>query len=617
VLATDTNSLIQAAFTEHRSGRLMQCQELCRQILSKVPKHFDALLLSGIVAAKMGNRDLGMSRIGTASQVNPNSFVAKNWLAMLLRDSGRLAEASECAKQAVALCPNEPDAWFNLGVCYSYQSKFYDAVPSFKRAIELRPSQPEYRHALSQCLEAIGLGRDAIEALHAALEISERTDWLVQLANLQLAEGDSLTAVVVCERALVLDPSLAPAHLILSLALEDLGRHQGATDSFEQAITLHPTPSECYRIRGLRRQSAGKFEDANRDYTKSVELQPTQGFCYYGIVTSKRVSELDLPIIETMEGALRGGDLEPGELSYLHFALGKANDDLGDYAKAMEHFDQANRLLRATKLGNRPFDREGFTARIDGIIRAFSAEVLDSQNAIGSSSDLPILVVGMMRSGTTLLEKVLSCHPNIGAAGEQSYWMHNLPSMADFESGEINFTALADAGQRYCRLLESIAPGFERVVDKNPANFFALGAIRLALPNARIIHLRRNPIDTCLSIYMTPIKSPPEFGCDRENIVFAYRQYLRLMDHWRSILPADRFLEVDYEDLVRSNESTVKELIRFSGLPWNDECLRPEGNVRSVRTPSFWQVRQPLYTTSVERWKRYQTCLGAFGDLVP
>jgi len=164
-------------------------------------------------------------------------------------------------------------------------------------------------------------------------------------------------------------------------------------------------------------------------------------------------------------------------------------------------------------------------------------------------------------------------------------------------------------------LLRSVAPGFERVIDKNPANLLVLGSFHLAFPKAKIIHTRRNAMDTALSIWMTPTNTEAGFVCDRENIVFAYRQYLLLMEHWRQVLPADCFLEIQYEDLISDPEVKAKEIVEFCGLEWDEACLHPERNQRRINTPSFWQVRQPIYKTSTKRWKNYEPWLGAFEDL--
>jgi hypothetical protein len=222
----------------------------------------------------------------------------------------------------------------------------------------------------------------------------------------------------------------------------------------------------------------------------------------------------------------------------------------------------------------------------------------------------------MPRSGTTLVEQIVSNHPLVAAGEELFFWSNRAASRGVAEA-----TALTSAQGRalaadYISLLRRIGPSAARVTDKQTFNFQQLGLIHLLLPSARIIHCRRDPIDTCLSMYFTLFKGRMPFISDKGDLVFAYRQYSRIMQHWRSVLPADRFLEVDYEKLVADREAVTRRLIAFCGVDWHDSCLRPERNERAVTTASLWQARQPVFTTSVARWRRYEPWLGELRRLV-
>jgi hypothetical protein len=203
----------------------------------------------------------------------------------------------------------------------------------------------------------------------------------------------------------------------------------------------------------------------------------------------------------------------------------------------------------------------------------------------------------------------------VGGAGEQHYWGDHENAMIDYRQSRLVPGKIKACAQEFVELLSMIAPGFPHVIDKNPANLQVVGSIFLAFPNARIIHTRRNAIDTAISIWTTPMRTNAPFVSDRENIVFAYKEYLRLMDHWRQVIPADRFLEVHYEDLVDQPEIYARQIVEFCGLEWNEACLHPELNKRTVKTPSLWQVRQPVYKSSTERWRKYEEWLGVFAEL--
>jgi hypothetical protein len=222
----------------------------------------------------------------------------------------------------------------------------------------------------------------------------------------------------------------------------------------------------------------------------------------------------------------------------------------------------------------------------------------------------------MIRSGTTLMEHVLSCHPEVGAAGEQAYWATNDAKIVDYREGSIDEWTLKSNAHAYLHLIQEVAGDHPKITDKNPANVLTLGLIHVAFPNARIIHMIRNPVDTMLSIWMTAIRNPPPFACDKDNIVFAYKQYLRAMEHWRSVLPADRLLEVHYEDLVSNQEHETRRVLDFLGLAWNEACGIPEKSARVVKTPSLWQVRQKIHTGSMNKWKDYEPWLGPFKEFL-
>ncbi|MEJ0046196.1 MAG: sulfotransferase [Rhodospirillales bacterium] len=313
-----------------------------------------------------------------------------------------------------------------------------------------------------------------------------------------------------------------------------------------------------------------------------------------------------------MRTVLRRADLHDAERMTIHFAMGKVYDDLADYAHAMEQFDLANRL-RAKDI---KFDRAGFAALVDANIRQFTRDFIARNAASGIPDQRPLFIVGMYRSGTTLVEQVLSSHPEIAAGGELTVWT---PADIDIDAatGEFDPDHTHAAIAKYLAALQKIGPCAARVTDKLPFNFLRLGAIHSLLPNARIIHCQRDPIDTCLSIYSTLFNTRVAFAARKDDLVFCYQQYLRMMEHWRKILPADVFVDVQYERLIADRETETRRLIAFTGLEWNESCLQPEQNKRSIGTSSAWQARQPVYATSLHRWRRYEPWIGELRQLLP
>jgi hypothetical protein len=256
-------------------------------------------------------------------------------------------------------------------------------------------------------------------------------------------------------------------------------------------------------------------------------------------------------------------------------------------------------------------------ARVGRLIDLYTPEYFARHAALGVADETPVFVLGMPRSGTTLVEQIVSSHPLVGAAGEREYWVRSGRAWDESGADGLTEAVIHRLADDYLAELRRVAPDAARITDKLPYNFLWIGLIHLALPNARIIHCRRHPVDTCLSIYFAHFARRASFGSDRGDLVCEYRQYQRLMAHWRAVLPSDRFMEVDYETLVADQEAGTRRLIEFCGLKWDDACLRPEGNRRVVMTASSWQARQPVYRSSVARWRRYEPWLGELRELLP
>lgn len=295
----------------------------------------------------------------------------------------------------------------------------------------------------------------------------------------------------------------------------------------------------------------------------------------------------------------------------VHLAIGKAAEDLRNYALAMQHFDAADAVRREFA----SFDSGAFSVEIERLIARCTPEWIARAPELGSSDAKPVLIIGMPRSGTTLVEQIVSMHPDVAAGGELNFWNER---GAAWRSGTAGKEALflPKAGADYLAVLRKIAPKAARVTDKMPFNFLWAGLIHVAFPRAVIIHCRRAAIDTALSIHQTHFHPGFAFPTGGAELVAYFHSYQRLMHHWRSVLPADRFIEVDYENLTREPEPVIRRMIAACGLPWHDACLRPECNSRAVKTPSKWQTQQPIYGSSVARWRRYEPWLGPLRTLV-
>lgn len=587
---------------------------MLRRLLTENPRELQAIVALGIFAAETGRADVAVTQMLEALDVDPRCVPALCWLCFLLLQEGRPDEAGPYAERAVGLDPRNPATQAAMGRSLLHQRMPAEAVPYLQASAELDPNNALVLFELAEALQSSGRWQPAAEVLRKAVLLAPDPNWLVRLAYLELRTGQMVDAERYAKRALAKDPGLTGAHVVMARIFTERLMLEDAEASWQKAEQLNPPPGFLNLERALALSAIGHFEEALKELERSIDENPHQGGAYQALFYAKRVTASDLPMVRRIEGLLDTGTPPPIDQVSLLFALGKAYDNLSEYETAIQYFDRANALNKSLSVGEM-MDRGGYRDRVDQQITFFTKDTFTDCRYPRSDSSLPVLVVGMMRSGTSLTEQLLTCHPQMGGAGEQGYWALHDNEIVDYNRRRINPTALKTCADEYVSLLKSISPGYPYVIDKNPANLNVLGSFHLAFPNARVLHIRRNAVDTALSIWMTPMVTTAEFVSDRENIVFAYKEYLRLMEHWRVVLPPDRFLEVAYEDLVEMPEIYVRRLIEFVGLEWTDACLRPELNERRVRTPSFWQVRQPLFKSSTKRWQRYEPWLGAFEEL--
>lgn len=607
------------AVLAYQVGELVDAESRCRRVLAESPHLAPAVLLLGMIASRTGRQQLAIDSFYEVIALQPKSIPARTELAIVLRAAGRLAEATKLSRQAVRLNPKDAGSRNNLGLSYLDEHRFDEAASEFLRAIAIKPDIAIFHYNLGLARQFAGRGLDAIAAFREALRHpSCPVNAALKLGILAYRYGKLDEALVWLRKAIDAEPRSGEAHVRLGEALLDRGNIEKAKLHLLRALALDERIADAHQLLGVIEQQFGRFDTAISRYEQAIGLQPRFANAYFGIASAKKITPSDSALIEGMSDLVMDQGLTDQDRSTLHYGLGKAFEDLQKFDQAMRHFDEANaiafELLRQT---GRVISRKIHVANIDRLIANFTSEFFVRNAGIGTDSELPILVVGMIRSGTTLIEQILSRHPEVGAGGELGYWGGKGAYLHSVESGDFARRHASSLASDYVDLLRSNAPESPRITDKMPTNFFMLGLIHLVLPNAVIIHCRRNPVDTCLSIYTTRYRNFPDFAHNRENITFYYEEYVRLMAHWRRVLPPNRFLDVDYEELVSNPASMIRRLISFCGLEWHESCLSDLHRERAIATPSNWQARQPIYRTSVGRWRRYKDSLGAFSRLLP
>ena len=523
-----------------------------------------------------------------------------------------MAESIAPMRQAVRFDPDNADARHDLGLTLLECGHVAEAAEQLQRAIALKPGFAHAHYRLGIALERMDDQERAIAAYSQAVALSRSlSDAHARLAGLLQVRGHRRAASESYRRAAAGAPHTPAGRMHLARALIIEGRDAEAETALRRAMALGGANGEALSLLGTLLSEAGKFDDALETYTQAVTLDPRQARAWYDLVRCRRLTEADRPLIARMQAALPLVALGDNR-AQLHLALGKAHDDLRDYELAMHHWVEASRL-KPDRYG---FTRAAVTRRVDASIKRFDSGFFARHAALGDASRLPILIVGLPRSGTTLVEQIVSSHPKVEGAGELHFWDNHGRAFERLGSLEPTAEGIAGIASASKGFLRGIAPSAEHVTDKMPWNFLWLGLFHLVFPNAVIIHCRRHPVDTCVSILSTYLAPRPDFSSLPGDLVFYHAEYERLMAHWRSVIPADRLLDVDYENLIANPEPITRQMIAFRGLEWDAACLTPERNTRVVRTASKWQARQPVYASSVERWRRYEPWLGPLRDLL-
>jgi tetratricopeptide (TPR) repeat protein len=607
------DQLLKEAVAAYSEGNFNRAEVNCRQILEREPQHIASMQVLAAVAGRFGVPRRGIEVVQKIIELQPRHAEARVQLAKLLRQDEKDEEAIAALQSAIELDPESAAAQNDLGLIYLDQNKPVEAGKCFDRAIELDPAMTIAHFNRGLALEGQGLRTEAIEAFRNAVAIDENfAEAYAKLGNLLLLGNRHSAAYDMFRKAVEAKPDSAVAWMCRAKILLEEGKAAEAEETVRQAIGRGPQNSDAHALLGTILMELGRFDDAAAASDLSIALNRRQIAAYHQLANSRKLAERDSPLVTQMEWMLKEYGLPESGRTDLGFALGKAYDDFGDYEKAIAHFDEANRLKHqhtACKHG-------AYAASIDKQIAKFDADFFSRNAALGSDSELPILVLGTPRSGTTLVEQILSSHPDVGAAGELPFWCDHAPSFRMNRGGQVDPAWVESTAREYQTLLGEKCPGTRRVTDKMPQNFNFISLIHVVFPRARIIHCMRHPVDTCLSIYFQNFSRNVDFAYDRGDLVAFYRQYQRLMVHWRSVLPPGCMLEVQYEELVDNPEPLTRKLVDFCGLEWDDSCLHHERNRRPVRTASLWQARQPVYRSSVARWQRYRPWLGELEEFL-
>jgi tetratricopeptide (TPR) repeat protein len=533
----------------------------------------------GNALAVLGRFDHALASFRKALLLRPGFAEAHNNIGNVRLDLGQLDQAAASYRQALELKPDYAEACNNLGHASRGLGRLEEAMASFRQAIALRPDFAEAYNSLGMVLRDLARLDEAVANYHRAIE---------------------------------LNPGFADAHGNLAIALRLQGRTAEAEASCRQALQINPASAAAIVVLAESRADQGQFAEAEDLFKRAIALEPQSPEAWAGIPRLRRMTPDDS---QWLAQALRivTQSLSPRQEAPLRYAIAKYFDDVKEFEQAFVNYQRANQLTAEYRTKH---DRQQLTQAVDRVIQSSGQRWTSQKGGDGNPSMRPVFIVGMVRSGTTLVEQILASHPAVFGAGELAFWNSTAAMYySSALSGGISANILGKLADDYLRLLGHLSADALRVVDKMPANFLHMGLIHAALPNARFIHMQRDPIDTCLSIYFQHFETGHSYANDLGDLAHAYNQYLRVMAHWRLVLPANLVLNLPYEGLVADQEAWSRKIVEFVGLPWDPRCLEFERTHRTVITASKWQVRQRINTASIGRWRNYQKFLGPLREL--
>lgn len=633
-------------------GALGQAELLYLSILKSRPDITEAIASLAYTYTSTKQHAKAEMHLRKLLKLMPNHAQTHINLANSLFEQKQYLEAITHYKAAINLEPKQVDAHINLGFTYRMLKKYDLAISYLHSALDLDKVNAKAFHVLGVIYLDIEDINRALHCLESATELSpDLTEYRVSFAHVLEKAKLYFEAGLQYHKACELNPNYLDSFILYGDYLAKMYRHDEALECYTRAAYLSPKNLDVFDKLGKTYLAMNDIDAATIQYKVALENQPKRltsllglgqvyqelGDTAKGIEISDEIIAIDKSkpdgylLKSRMKKSKPGDGLAEQLLQFTtnvsaeindeakcrtHFALGKIYDDQNNYADAFMHYSIGNHLKNKTLDYNAAADESKFSK----LIAIYNAQLFKDFKHLGVESDMPVIIIGMPRSGTTLTEQIISSHKNIIGGGEVEFWggaPDSIPFRLDTKTtypecmSEINVKQANDIAKMYEALLLKIAgpnTNPKHITDKMPHNFLHIGLIALLFPNVKIIHTKRDPIDTCLSIFFQRFGNGHPYAFDLSNLGFHYKQYLRIMRHWHELLPG-RIMDINYEDTIADPEYWSRKLIDHIGLEWDDACLAPHKLERTVKTASHWQVRQPIYKTSVQRWKNYEEFL--------
>lgn len=633
---------LRQAHAALRAGRAATAERRLRALGAQFPEEPNRLWLLGAALLAQDKIPESIAMLEELLGRVPDFDHARVDLARAYRSGGLAARAREEVRRVLEKFPHHHLAWLAYGDVLVDLEQYGDARVAFERAGLADPRRARVEEATaalvaddrkaSERIFRVILQEDAshlaalcgLAALSLAADRAEDAERLLHHALKQSAHhplvwrglGHALTALgrlaeaeAAARRLIKIEPKNPQSWITIATVSTRLLRQEEALEAYEQAARLQPDEVRLRMSIGHVQKTLGRRADSEASYKAALAMDPGIAEAYWSLADLKNYTLTDAEV-EAMQRLLAGDKRERPNEAQLHFALGKAFEQRERYADAFEQYARGNALRRL----DAPFDIEQFERRTARIRAFFDAEFFAEHSGSGNPDPAPIFIVGLPRSGSTLLEQILASHSRVEGTMELPNIMNITRQFDDMAAardgypetvGSAPIAVLTELGSRYLRETAPLRSGRERFTDKLPNNFSHIGLIQAILPHATIIDARRHPMDCCFSTFKQHFAEGQTFSYDLVDLGAYYRCYLSLMDHWDAVLPG-KVLHVQHEDLVRDPETNIRRLLDHCGLPFEDACLNFHQTRRSVRTASAEQVRQPIYTTGVGYWRRFE-----------
>jgi tetratricopeptide (TPR) repeat protein len=610
-----TQTQLSSLLEHYQNGRLSDAEKLSLEIIQDFPKHQFAWKVLGAVLGTTGRKSEAVDAYQTAVALSPQDVGAHNNLGNTLKALGRLDEAEASYNQAIALKPDFAVAHNNLGNTLKALGRLDEAEASYNQAIALKPEFAVAHNNLGNTLKALGRLDEAEASYNQAIALKpDYAEAHNNLGNTLKALGRLDEALANYNQAIALKPDYAVAHNNLGSTLKALGRLDEAEASYNQAIALKPDYAVAHSNLGNVLRELGRADEALANYNQAIALKPdyAEAHRYLTLIKTYEVQDEQY---SKMEELYLDENLSEEQRCHINFGLAKVCEDLGNFEQAFAHYTEGNGLRK--KLLNYDINQDAeLFKQLKSSYPKIEKNLLEPDTL--SKNLMPIFITGMPRSGTTLVEQIISSHLQVTGAGELNFAKQFGAAIAT-GINEVNNQSLLDFRHNYLSKLQNVSNGNLIVTDKMPQNFRYIGLLAAAFPEAKIIHVKRNPAAVCWANYKRYFVSKNIGYCYAIDDVISYHKlYENLMDFWRSTL-SKRIYNLDYEQLTVNQEPETRQLIEYLGLDWDENCLSPQNNTRRVATASNLQVRQKVYQGSSEQWKKFQPFLnGAFdGFLSP